>query len=318
MAAEDELALPKVPRASPVDPVDVSWALSTAEAMWARGDHLEGIKWLRKAAEAASDAEDDTRALELAKAASDLSSHLDRSSHAEATGPIRWTPPASRSMPPAPLPLPSRASFPPRVPQSYAPQAPRAPSPPLSGAHSIGKSPSTSSGPETPHGVPSPRNATEATPSMPARARRRSRENLDVETKLAERNEGAPPPASDHLEPDGGAERTRSAAEWDESPPRSLSGDELDQRLRIGDPATSVGRPRSTPAPSPAVRVPAHTVHDSRIQTSQAIRVVVWRDATGVHIAPAGTLVSAITIDAVLVALEPSADLTAWLSERER
>ncbi|HVH45296.1 MAG TPA: hypothetical protein VM925_23245 [Labilithrix sp.] len=47
--------------------------------------------------------------------------------------------------------------------------------------------------------------------------------------------------------------------------------------------------------------------------TSQAVRVVVWRDANGVHVAPAGTTVSAITVDAVLVALEPNADLTAWL-----
>ena len=43
-------------------------------------------------------------------------------------------------------------------------------------------------------------------------------------------------------------------------------------------------------------------------------KIVVWRDANGVHVAPAGTMVSAITVDAVLVALEPSADLTAWLS----
>ena len=48
--------------------------------------------------------------------------------------------------------------------------------------------------------------------------------------------------------------------------------------------------------------------------TSQAVRVVVWRDANGVHVAPAGTVVSAITVEAVLVALEPHADLTAWLS----
>ena len=47
MAAEDELALPTVPEAKPEDPEDVSWALSTAEAMWARGDNLEGIKWVR-------------------------------------------------------------------------------------------------------------------------------------------------------------------------------------------------------------------------------------------------------------------------------
>jgi hypothetical protein len=44
----------------------------------------------------------------------------------------------------------------------------------------------------------------------------------------------------------------------------------------------------------------------------------VWRDANGVHVAPEGTVVSAIKIDAMLVALEPTADLTAWLSRKER
>src|SRR3954465_3301679 len=86
MAAEDELALPQVPEAKPEDPEDVSWSLSTAEAMWARGDHLEGIKWVRKAAEAASEVEDDQRALELAKAASDLATIVARRSRASMRG----------------------------------------------------------------------------------------------------------------------------------------------------------------------------------------------------------------------------------------
>jgi hypothetical protein len=67
---------------------------------------------------------------------------------------------------------------------------------------------------------------------------------------------------------------------------------------------------------APPVRPPQSTIHDPEIQTSQAVRVVVWRDASGVHVAPAGTVVSAITIDAVLVVLEEGADLTAWLSQR--
>ena len=50
----DDLQLPEVPEPKPEDPEDVSWALSTAEAMWARGDHSEGIKWVRRAAEAAA------------------------------------------------------------------------------------------------------------------------------------------------------------------------------------------------------------------------------------------------------------------------
>ena len=77
-----------------------------------------------------------------------------------------------------------------------------------------------------------------------------------------------------------------------------------------------MSRPPS--AKSGSVRPPSVTVHDPEIQTSQAVRVIVWRDANGVHLAPAGTVVSSITIDAVLVVLEPGVDLTAWLSQRDR
>ena len=72
--------------------------------------------------------------------------------------------------------------------------------------------------------------------------------------------------------------------------------------------------PRAAPIP----RVAPNEQHDPGIVTSQAVRVVVWRDANGVHVAPAGTVVSAITVDAVLVALEPNADLTAWLTQKGR
>jgi hypothetical protein len=110
----------------------------------------------------------------------------------------------------------------------------------------------------------------------------------------------------DHLMAKG---TPRSTDAWDASPTQNLSGDETG--ALDGDRQTSFGAP---PLPRPASK----TIHDEEIQTSQAVRVVVWRDANGVHVAPAGTVVSAITVDAVLVALEPSADLTAWLSRRHR
>jgi hypothetical protein len=52
------------------------------------------------------------------------------------------------------------------------------------------------------------------------------------------------------------------------------------------------------------------------MKTSQAVRVVVWRTADGVHVAPAGTTVSAISVEALLVALDPGADLAAWLTNK--
>jgi hypothetical protein len=405
MSAEDELAFPEVPEAKPEDPEDVSWALSTAEAMWARGDHLEGIKWVRKAAEAASDAEQDERHLELAKAASELASLIARRSRASlgdhgapspavatanapttarssalpppaplpsssaapppapssASGPApsmgKSAPPGSRSVPPAPLPLPSRASAPPK-----APVPPRgAPRPVAPLATSDARQ-----GPQAGRGILTNRTVAESASRSP-KARRRSRENLDAEARAAGVLETAPqtavdgsgadrtldrlahtsevtavvgvpeqPPMSARAkrrsrpEPDPTiignrddllqAERAKSAEHWDASPTENLTGEEMDHMNEGDRKTTAFTLPKARPpsvAPPPA-RAPASTVHDPEIQTSQAVRVVVWRDGTGVHIAPAGTVVSSITIDAVLVVLEPSADLTAWLSQRER
>ena len=36
------------------DDEDVHWALSTASALWGRGERTEALKWLRRAAEQAS------------------------------------------------------------------------------------------------------------------------------------------------------------------------------------------------------------------------------------------------------------------------
>ena len=62
----------KVPEPEASDAEDVVWALQTAATMWSRGDSDGTIRWLRKAAESASDAGDDMRALTLAKKAADL------------------------------------------------------------------------------------------------------------------------------------------------------------------------------------------------------------------------------------------------------
>ena len=140
-------------------------------------------------------------------------------------------------------------------------------------------------------------------PVQNARVRRRSRPEPDP-TVVASLDELAQ-----------AAQREKSADEWDASPTQNLSGDEMDHmNLDHGDRKTALVQ---LPVPVvPPMRAPAGTVHDPEIQTSQAVRVVVWRDGNGVHVAPAGTVVSSITIDAVLVVLEPSADLTAWLSQR--
>src|SRR5438067_4320130 len=112
-----------IPAGKKDDLEDVAWAISTAEAMWGRGDHADGLKWLRRAAEAAAEAEADDRALELAKAAADVASLLAESRPPPAAA-IPIAPPAPLITTPSrpPPPLPSAAM--------RAPAAGAAPSPP--------------------------------------------------------------------------------------------------------------------------------------------------------------------------------------------
>jgi len=89
------------------------------------------------------------------------------------------------------------------------------------------------------------------------------------------------------------------------------------ERTRIGAVAYQPAAPDSTrvltlPLETKTAEPPA----SRELQSSQAVRVIVWRDAAGVHVAPAGTTVTAITVDAMLVAMDPGADLSAWLSQK--
>ena len=66
------------------DPEDVAWALSTAEALWKRGEYADAVSWIRKAAAAASEADADSRVIELAKAAAELATLVAVASASEA------------------------------------------------------------------------------------------------------------------------------------------------------------------------------------------------------------------------------------------
>jgi hypothetical protein len=105
--------------------------------------------------------------------------------------------------------------------------------------------------------------------------------------------------------------------EMDAWPTQSLVGDDLadppDEKTRIGVPAYEASAKLASEA-SVVLTPPPPVSSDPALRPSQAIRVVVWRAADGVHVAPQGTRVAAISVDAVLVALDPSADLAAWLS----
>lgn len=58
------------------DAEDVAWALQTAETLWKRGERADAIVWLRRAAQSAGDAQDDDRALVLARAAAELAEFM--------------------------------------------------------------------------------------------------------------------------------------------------------------------------------------------------------------------------------------------------
>src|SRR5262249_49984642 len=111
-----------------------------------------------------------------------------------------------------------------------------------------------------------------------------------------------------------------TADEWDASPTQDLTGEDLPfaqipSRSADGGyrgaprapPNMSPPRPRAAGGPPPgwappatvagtslsplggpvsSSRAPAAEPHDPGIVTSQAVRVVVWRDAGGVHVAP--------------------------------
>lgn len=186
------VALP-IPEPRPDDHEDVHWQLSTASALWARGESAEALKWLRRAAETASDENRDARALELAKAAAEFTTRLsapppqpEASAELSAPpvarrGPVMTAAPNSidpgaptvpgRSAPPplgsAPPPMPGRApvassppplgSAPPPMPTRSAP--PPSPSRMPGGAGAAGRG----STPASPQGKPLPKTLNSST-----------------------------------------------------------------------------------------------------------------------------------------------------------
>ncbi len=340
-----------IPQVRPDDHEDVSWALSTAEATWNRGDRTDALKWLRRAAEAASEAEADDRALELAKVAAEIATNLEDSSKepvGSASIPISMsTEVPAGSAPPVPSPFskntspafvpqraPSKPGKPPPTPKVKEAQKPKAPasaqssqnkavprapasgpSAPRAPAKLILAPPSETSSPDAigkaadstdqlPRAAPSANTLTEADDTMfrarPAQA------DADIDesgpmTPRSKRNTQNPTATLD------------SSDDMEAWPTQSMSGAELPSFDGGSGEQTRIGTPAYREPPDPSVRQP---IALRGIRTSQAVRVVVWRGPDGVHVAPHGTTVTAISVDAMLVALDPSADLSAWLANK--
>lgn len=340
-----------IPKAKPDDHEDVSWALSTAEATWNRGDRPDALKWLRRAAEAASEAEADDRALELAKAAAEIATNLEDGTKSDAPSSSASIPISMSDEPPKYQPAVTSPAFVPQRPPKAAPQKPpllpknkqeaaappaavqAAPQKPKAPAAAMAAQAKAPRAPASAPGAPRPPaklvlapasdpevaamtpRAPGSTGQLPAakdsgddlfRARPQAPEIEESGpiTPRSKRNTQNPTAA-----PGEGSDDDDMEA-W---PTQSMSGGELpsfdniEDRTRIGTPAYR------EPEPDPSVRAP---IAVRGLRPSQAVRVVVWRTADGVHVAPHGTVVNAISVDAMLVALDPSADLSAWLSNK--
>lgn len=90
----------EIPPARPTDAEDVVWGLQTAASLWGRGERTDAVAWLRRAAQAASDANDDDRALELARIAAELADWVSQEGGA--------VPPANDTVPPVGQPAEER------------------------------------------------------------------------------------------------------------------------------------------------------------------------------------------------------------------
>jgi hypothetical protein len=126
--ADSSQDLPDLPEVEAADPEPVAVAIETARALFRTDEHLEGLRWLRRAAERAEESGDDLRALNLARSAADLSTALQSLAPPKASeAPVPPAPPP----PPAPA-LVVRVSAPPPAPPAPRPSgSPPAPPPPV-------------------------------------------------------------------------------------------------------------------------------------------------------------------------------------------
>jgi hypothetical protein len=72
----------KFPTAGPEDSDEVTLALTTANSLWQSGETDEALRWLKKAMENAEEAGDTMRSVELARAAADLKTAVEKGDHA--------------------------------------------------------------------------------------------------------------------------------------------------------------------------------------------------------------------------------------------
>ncbi|MBK6690972.1 MAG: hypothetical protein IPG50_01995 [Myxococcales bacterium] len=331
-----------IPQPSPSDHEDVSWALSTAEANWRRGDQADALRWLQRAAESASEEGLDVRYLELAKAASELARLIESSPRLPSVPATRAAPsagteahPSATTVQPSPLVLPDRKR--PTGPPAQGVRPSVAPRPlPARSAAPVAARPSAP-----------PKKSTSAPPPMAAR----------TSAPPARGPSQAPPARNESKRPDARApdkapdnkaeEKRRSrASRPDVKKPtlaaltRPLDPDDLTQvtgpigsipppptdgepELDAGDlePWPTQGSEDVVRAPKRSARPAAPVVDNSptlvpnaaEARPLQAHYVVLTRTPHGVVVSLSSNKLDAMSIDAMVVALDPNVDLASWL-----
>ena len=271
----------------PDDPKDVSWGLTTAAACWKRNDRSEALRWLRKAVEAASEAEMDERALELAKIAADMATHI---------GSIAPPRPAT-SAPNAPN-APGRPSASPTVPRGV----------PMVTAALVAKAAFPK--PAPPAGERIATAPAAPTASVPSKAVAPPAPTANVPSKDA-------PKKADRksITSEGPRKRAASRADRVEAPRRPSRTDEMDQWptdvLAGADLPPGLGAENASLRPTVTAGKGAQPV-----RAAQAVRVLVWLEHDGtVHVTAVGSGrgTPSHAVEATLAAVDPDTDLVALL-----
>jgi hypothetical protein len=251
-----------IPRVRDDDPEEVADKLSVAIARWAQGDSTDALTWLRRAAEAASDADADVRALELAKASSALADALAAAAQAAPPAPPAPPPSASPSVSAPPLPKPSQRPMPPAASPSVAapPKAPP-PSPSRPSVRPASRPPTAS--PPIPSAPKAP------TASRPALSPLPPMRPLGTANAPA-----APRPAATPSTP---------AAQ----PPRASAGPQAAPAPRAYGPAAQPPTPQPAPqpsAPAAAVQPPADSASSREARRASAeLPSLIGDDGYGEH-----------------------------------
>lgn len=276
----------------PTDVRGVSAALSSAERSWQRGERTAVVRWLQRASEAAIEASDDGRALELAECARELARQI--------TAHKRGSDPGLTALvsPPTSVHLLTKLA------------QPRSATPPSSQRPASVRADSRG---RLPTGFEEDTNQVAIFQLRDELARRAKEE--------AAASSGGPPPL-----PASARRSSPPVFPPGEVPTRAHARDEwLIETVAGTDSAPDVFRsseePPSTVPPPPVAALPApRAISASRVPVyaTVSVRVLLWRDETGaLYVTTSSEQAPPHAMSAMLTALDPGADLVGLLDDEK-